>query len=153
MKKETIKHPHNTVSCVSDSMAEQFKSKVTDAQYEVLKHNVYTLEKEDNIYDDYCGCGCGWIEIDKKGKAVDLQYLNEDVIDWRDNGLDDWDDDYSQVAVVASQECQALYLNTGQKEQNVNMLEFHTDQLVPLILPNENIRLLINLSSYQLVRF
>jgi hypothetical protein len=153
MKLETIKHPTHTVSCVSDSMADHFKYKITNAQYEVLKNNVYTLESDDVIYDSYHGCGCGWIEIDKYGNAIDLQYLDEDVVDWRDNGYNEWDDEYAEVAVIASQEAQSLYINTGQKEQNVNMLEFHTDQLTPTILHNGNIRVLVNFSSYQLVRF
>ena len=151
MKIETIKHLTHTVSCVSDSMADNFKSKITKEQFEVLKHNVYSLENDDAIYDKYHGCGCGWVEIDKNGKAIDLQYLDEDVVDWREE-LDD--DGYKmRIGVVPSQEAQALYLNTGQKEQNDDMLEFHTEQLIPMILPNSNMRLLVNFSCYQLVRF
>ncbi len=147
MQIETIKHPTHTVSCVSESMAVHFENKITNKQYKVLKHNVYSLETEDSIYDKYHGCGCGWFEIDKDGKAIDLQYLDEDVVDWRET------EDGGRVAVVASQEAQALYLNTKQSEQNVDVLEFHTDQLMPMILPNGNMRLLVNFSSYQLVRF
>ena len=153
MKLETIKHPTHTVSCVSDSMVNGFRDKITEEQYEVLKHNVYTLEKEDAIYDKYHGCGAGWVEIDPKGKFIDLQYIDDDVADTRDNGYEDRDDEYAQVLVVASQECQALYLNTGSSSQSIFSLEFHTDQLMPLILPNGNMRLLVNCSCYQLVRF
>lgn len=153
MQLETIKHPAHTVSCLSESMAKNFKDGLTREQYEILKHNVYTLEKEDVIYDKYNGCGCGWVEIDKDGKAIDLQYLSEDVVDVRDNGYADWEDEYTEVVVVDSQECQSLYLNTGDNSANVYSLEFHTDQLMPMILPNGNMRLLVNFSCYQLVRF
>ena len=146
MKIETIKHPTHTVSCVSESMADNFKEKITTEQYEFLKNNVFTLEKEDAIYDMYHGCGCGWVEIDKDGIAVRLQYIDEDIIDMRVN-------EDEEIAIIASQERQTLYLNTSQDEQNVISLEFHTDQLIPLILPNGNFRILVNFSSCQLVRF
>ncbi|CAA6807875.1 MAG: Unknown protein [uncultured Sulfurovum sp.] len=153
MKFETMKHLGHTVSMVSESMANNFKDKITNEQYEILKHNVYTIEfhKDKHLEEKYNGCGCGWTEIDKDGNFVDLQYLDEDVVDWREEL--DADEHEMEIGVVSSQEAQALYLSTGQKEQNVNMLEFHTDQLTPLILPNGNVRVLVNFSSTQLVRF
>jgi len=153
MKLETIKNVGNIISCVSESMAENFKNKVSKAQYQIMLHNVYTLEKEDEIFDKYHGCGGGWVEINEAGDAVELKYIDEDVADVRGNGLKEWDDEYTESIIVASQECQALYLNTGSESQSVTLLEMHTDQLMPLVLPNGNIRLLVNFSAYQLVRF
>lgn len=151
MKLETKKHFQRIVSLLSESMAEHFKDKISSSQFEILKHNVYTLEKEDVVYDKYRGCGCGWVEIDTNGKAIDLQYLDEGVVDWRED-LDD--EGYEmRIGIVPSQEAQALYLNTRQKEQNADMLEFHTEQLMPMVLPNGNMRILVNFSSCQLVRF
>lgn len=146
MKVETIKHPGHTVSCLSESMAEHFKNKIEKEQYEILKHNVYTLEKGDIVYDKYHGCGCGWVEIDKNGKSIDLQYFDENVVNWIDT-------DDGEVGVVSSEKVRELYFSLGQESQNGNMLELHTNELMPFILPNGNIRLFVNLSCHQLVRF
>ena len=143
MKTKIIKHEQSLVSMLSEDMAKHFQDKVTPAQYEVLKHNVYELEDGDVIYSKYSGCGCGWVEIDRDGNPIDLQYIKEEIADVREG---DW-------VVASSRELQDLYLTTGQKEQNIYMLNFHTDQIAPKILENGNIRLLVNFSCYELVRF
>ena len=144
MKAETIKHPLHTVSCVSEGMADAFRDKITEAQYEVLKHNVYTLEEGDAIRDLYHGCGCGWVEIDTFGNATDLEYLAEDLI-----GLNDYKDD----KIVVTSDKRDFFFEEGQLMQNVTMMDFHTDELMPHILLNGSIRLFVNFSCYQLVRF
>lgn len=149
MKFKTIKHQSRIVSCLSESMADRFKDRVTGAQYNVLRHNVYTIEKGDLIEDKYRGCGSGWVEFDQEGHAVDLQYINDDVAVM---GVEYYGDEEVDIIVVPSKDKQIEYMTTGQPAQN-DSLNLRTDQLAPLILPNGNIRVLVNLSSYQLVRF
>ena len=144
MKLETIKHQAHTVSCVSESMADNFRDNITEAQYEVLKHNVYTLEEGDAIREMYHGCGCGWVEFDTFGNATDLKYINEDFLD-----LTDYEDD--KISIPGHKK-DFIYKH-GQEEQNITMMEFHTYDLVPKILLNGSIRIFVNFSCYQLVRF
>lgn len=79
MKFETIKHVDSVASCVSDSIAEQFKDKITLEQYDILVHNVFTIEEKDEVSSQYHGAGSGWVEVDAKGDVVMLHYDVDEV--------------------------------------------------------------------------
>ncbi len=144
MKLETYTNKNNTTSCKSLEVAKKYKNKVTYKQYRVLKHNTLYLEDSDEVLNKYCGCGCGWVEIDKEGRAVDLMYLDEDMTEWVRGGL---------AAIIKDNDMRLLALDNGQSEQNIGTLRFREDLLEPLILDNGNMRLLVNFSCYHLVRY
>ena len=153
MRVETTKHKQHLVSLQSREVADRWRDAVTSEQYEVLKGNVYTLEECDAVYDKYHGCGCGWVEINKKGQPVGLNYLDLGLLDVVGNGYEEWEDEYEPTAIIADDMKEACLRSECGDINNAVSIAFDEGLLEPLVLDNGNIRLLVNLSCCQLIRF
>lgn len=148
MRTKTVNLPHRKVSYLTADVAEDIKEKVSEKQYELLKHNVFNLEEGDIVVDKYSGCGAGWCEIDTEGNIVDLQYFsleNSLVASTGENFVDKFisrDDIHRKIL-----------LHTGQKEQNMLSFNFTKEDLYPEFIEGGNIRVIVNFSNYSLHRF
>ena len=59
---------------ISTEVDPRIKKRITKAQAEILQYNVFELEPKDHIFNNYNGCGFGWLEVNPAGEIVDLKY-------------------------------------------------------------------------------
>jgi hypothetical protein len=128
-------------------IAEKYKKHVTEKQYEVLKQNVFELDKT-KILNKYRGCGSGWIEIDKDGEIVDLKYF----IDRNVKIVGDIIDKY--MPYIKLREDVNIATSSGVDEQNIMSFSFENQRdFKPAILGyNKHIRLIVNFSRHNAIR-
>lgn len=117
-------------------IANKFSKQISKKQHEILCHNIFTINNDNEKYisfDKY-PFGSGFIDIDKDGNMLDIKFF-------------DINDENEQIVI------DDIILNKGTSAANNYLIDFTAEDLFPVFYENNIMRLAVNIYRDKLCRF